>query len=421
MKRNLLPQMTYEWRNNIWLILGLTIASLAIWYFCLSVYSIGKNYFLPMGFDGEDVYVMKLGTHFPGSPNYVDEGEHTREMDDSDKKLLLAKIRSNPNVEAAGFSINGSPYQNSFEGMPIRLARPTVDSVYYLGNFRHISPEVVRVLRLESRTGEDADYLQQKLEEGEILVGHVDKDRLSDYYKDGFRLAEELYGQYVCSGDTTVLYHVADVINKVRRNTYENMSDWGDIIFPIDENAFLGEVSTIMVRVKPGCGDKFLRDYVSDPDLTTQRNIYVTKCTGLSDLRKSVERNNDMQVRMYMVLICFMVIIIFLGLLGTFWFRVQQRVSEIAIRRVCGASRGDIFRRLIGEGLLLLIGASILTAIIGWILIEKLDYDEKFTRMELAWLEAATFILVIVGIILSILAPARLAMRINPAEAVKEE
>lgn len=128
-----------------------------------------------------------------------------------------------------------------------------------------------------------------------------------------------------------------------------------------------------------------------------------------------------MQVRMYMVLICFMVIIIFLGLLGTFWFRVQQRVSEIAIRRVCGASRGDIFRRLIGEGLLLLIGASILTAIIGWFLIERLDYDEKFTRMELAWLEAATFVLVIVGIILSILAPARLAMRINPAEAVKEE
>ena len=47
----------------------------------------------------------------------------------------------------------------------------------------------------------------------------------------------------------------------------------------------------------------------------------------------------------------FLLLNIFLGLLGTFWFRTQQRRSEIALHKVHGASDMSIFTRLISEGL----------------------------------------------------------------------
>lgn len=421
MKRVLLRQMSNEWRNNMWLILGLTIVSLAIWFFGSALFTIMQHFFRPLGFDGEDVFVLEIRKFSPNSPNYVDGGESTEEMNNADLKLIIARLRNNPNVEAAGFTRNCTPYQNSYAINYVRLRFPEPDTLYYNGNTGYISPDIVKVLKFRSRTGKDMDYLQQKLEEGEILVSHVDKDRLPDDRVDNFRMAEDMVGQYICGWDTTKVYHLSDVINKVRRNAYEDEPTWGTILYPIDESGDVTGALNIMLRVKPGCADKFRRDFEENPAMTAQRNIYVSNCEKLSDMRKSNERRNDMQVRMYSVVIGFMLLIIFLGLLGTFWFRMQQRVSEIAIRRVCGATHGDIFRRMIGEGLILLAGATLIAAAVGWLAIVKLGYDEKFTRIELLWLEVATFIVVALGIILSIFTPAWLAMRINTAEAVKDD
>lgn len=414
-----MSQMRHEWRDNIWLVFGLTLVCLAIWFFGSALFLTLRDYFRPLGFEGDNVYVLDIGFHREGSPNYV-EVEHPQEMNNADLKAILAGLRNNPNVEAAGFTQNGSPYQVSFWGNNVRLRYPTPDSIFYMGNMRYISPEIVRVLKLKSHTGKDEDYIERKLEEGEMLVSHVDKDRIQD--KDyEMRLAEEIVGQTVCGWDTTKIHRVADVIVKVRRNAYEDMKDSGDLVFPIDESGDVTGSMDIMVRVKPGCGPKFRQDFEEKPEMSSQRNVYLRSCTALSDMRKSSERKQDMEVRLYTVVIGFMLVIIFLGLLGTFWFRMQQRVGEIAIRRVCGASRSDIFRRVIIEGLVLLVGASVLVSIIGWIGIVKLGYDEKFTRIDLLWLEVGTFVVVALGIVVSVAGPAWMAMRINPAEAVKDE
>lgn len=419
MKRSLMSQMCHEWRDNIWLVLGLTMVCLAIWFFGSALFLTLHDYFRPLGFEGDNVYVLEIGFHSQGSPDYV-ESENPQEMNNADLKAILAQLRNNPNVEAAGFTQNGGPYQESFMGNNVRLRFPTPDSIFYIGNTRYISPEIVRVLKLKSHTGKDADYIERKLEEGEMMVSHVDKDGMSNRDQD-VRLPEEILGQSVCGWDTTKVYRVADVIVKVRRNAYEDITYCGDLVFPIDESGDVTKSWDIMVRVKPGCGSKFRQDFEERPEMSSQRNVYLRDCTKLSDMRKSVERKHDMEVRLYTVVIGFMLVIIFLGLLGTFWFRMQQRVGEIAIRRVCGASRGCIFRRVISEGLILLVGASILVSIVGWIGIVKLSYDEELARMDLLWLEFGTFVVVALGIVVSVAGPAWMAMRINPAEAVKDE
>lgn len=57
---------------------------------------------------------------------------------------------------------------------------------------------------------------------------------------------------------------------------------------------------------------------------------------------------------------------IFLGVIGTFWFRTQHRRREVALRMAMGSSRRGIFLRLMGEGILLLTVAAIPALIIAF-------------------------------------------------------
>ena len=64
-------------------------------------------------------------------------------------------------------------------------------------------------------------------------------------------------------------------------------------------------------------------------------------------------------IRSARLIVVFFVFNVFIGLMGTFWFRTRHRRSEIALRMAMGSSRGRIRWQLLGEGLLLLALASI--------------------------------------------------------------
>ena len=51
------------------------------------------------------------------------------------------------------------------------------------------------------------------------------------------------------------------------------------------------------------------------------------------------------------VVVLFLLVNVFLGLIGTFWFRTRRRRSEIALRMTMGSTRGGVFRLLIGSGI----------------------------------------------------------------------
>ncbi len=424
MKRSLIAQMRNNARDNMWLVIGLTIVSLAIWFFSSSLLTILRYRFLPLGFDAENVFVFDIERLDPSSPDFVGTADEAMHTYSDDLKVLIRRIRESPNVEAAAFSRNGGlPYQSGFDSKKLFLPKGN-DTLVYFGHGREMSPEMVKVLRLQSRTGKDADYLQEKLEQGDMLVSNV---YVYPDWTEGTAYAKDINGQYPLKMDFNedldeifVKTHIADEIDIIRMNGYD-YPPGGTIIVPIDETKVLPWVYHIAVRVKPGCAGKFRDEFMSTREMRQHRNVSLYGMQALSDMGRDTERSSDLDVRLYSVFICFMLIIVFLGLLGIFWFRIQQRIGEIAIRRVCGASRIDIFRRILGESMILLLCAVVLTAVIGWIIIVKLDFTDRFTIAELIWLEVATMVLVAVGIVLSILWPGWVAMRINPAEAVKDE
>ena len=129
--------------------------------------------------------------------------------------------------------------------------------------------------------------------------------------------------------------------------------------------------------------------------------------------------------RDYFVGLGFLLLNIFLGLLGTFWFRTQQRRGEIALHKVHGATNGMVFTRLMVEGLFLLILVTLPALLIdfalataelnSWRNSTTLEYDRLFICATI------TFLLIALMILIGIWFPARKAMEVQPAEALHDE
>ena len=185
----------------------------------------------------------------------------------------------------------------------------------------------------------------------------------------------------------------------------------------------------LCVRVRPDVDNadfpaRFRKDMAEQLRLG---NLYLLDVQPLSYIRdgyiRSIGVENEVKTRVAVA--CFLLANIFLGIIGTFWFRTQQRRSEIALHKALGGTNRTIFNRLLTEGLLLLVIATVPAIVIDW----NLAHAELNSWMNGTTLETGrfiittvlTFVLITLMIVTGIGIPARKAMKIQPAEALREE
>lgn len=219
-------------------------------------------------------------------------------------------------------------------------------------------------------------------------------------------------------GDSSKLLKVGDVIQQIRRSEYE--PSWaGGIIYPLDED---GDIwGDVVLRVKPGREMQFKEDFRNNENLRKYRNVYLSDMKRLVDIRTLTQHNDEIKIRMFSSLMIFLLVTVFLGIAGTFWFRVQQRVSEIAIRKVNGATRMDVFRRILSEGTILLLCSSLIISVLVWPFISKFMDMLREEWYVFLILELVSFALIAIGVLMALWYPAHRAMSIEPAIAIKEE
>ena len=121
----------------------------------------------------------------------------------------------------------------------------------------------------------------------------------------------------------------------------------------------------------------------------------------------------------------FLLLNIFLGLLGTFWFRTHNAVRRIALHKAHGATDRAIFSRLLSEGILLLAIVTPVALLIDYNL-AHLELTPGGTVRTLEWdrlllCAAISFVLIALMIVIGIGIPARKAMKVQPAEALHDE
>ncbi len=416
MNRNLLTQIKNEGRDNLWLVVEFTIVAVVVWMLTVSLRQMLENKYTELGYDIEDVYRISVRRIAEDNPRYIHDIDNNEDL-----RTLIANIRKSPYVETAGFSRNSMPYSYSYLGYGLKVIGEP-DSILYAGNTRQGSPQMARVLRLKGVDGITPEELEEMLAKGSILISPITS---KSFTTENREWVESLIGKRGFIDDTTRTYPFSAFIYHMRRNDFE--SGGNTIYVPIDEStAEIGQAREIGVRVKPGMGKKFEDEFYANPDMRMMRNTYLSQLKDMRDVRAVTISSQESSLRLYVAGIVFLLVIIFLGLLGTFWFRIRQRTGEIALRKTCGATARDIFRRIIGEGMILLAVALIPALIIGTCVIYFYYNELELAFFKIDWspfalcfgITAAVMALII---IIGVLIPARRAMSIEPAIALKEE
>ena len=419
MEKKLLKQMKNEWRSNLWLAMELLVVSVVMWYIIDLLYCRIATYLEPRGFNIEHCYLVQMEVLTPKSADYQPYNDTHKLCDEV--RELADRLRHRPEVEAVSLSQNSYPYNGSNSGLGV--AYDTLRSDRYVIR-RMVTPDFVRVFRYQGTRGETPEQLAAMLEKGEFLASdnlyeeRYDVKLTSLVGKDGFRLF----------GDTTRTYRLGAALQNVRYHDYEQACESYSMTYNMNllSEWWINDDNELCIRVKEGQDRNFIENLKADSEkLYRVGNLYISDVRSFQDLRRNFQQIYSNELRNYFFGMGFLLLNIFLGLLGTFWFRTQQRRKEIALHKALGSTDVGIFRRLLSEGFLLLLIITPLAVIID-VTLAYFELNSWRNGTTLEWdrlLFCALGCLVLIGsmIAVGICIPAHKAMHIQPAVALHDE
>lgn len=417
MDQKLIKQVKNEWRSNIWLVVELAVISIVLWYIIDYLFVTGSVYNQPRGFDISHCYRISTGHLTEQDSDYVPDRDGEKLYEDYEE--LRRRIELRPEVEAASLSMNSTPYNGSNSGV-----RYLVDSIFSAGYVicRRVSPEFPKVFRWRGMKGETPEELGEIIKRGDVLVS----DNLLHFSTDNPRPMTEYVGRkIVLDYDTAHPATVGASIVPVRYNDYMQGEMNRTVVSGIPRSYF-GVGGEFSVRVKANMDEGFIEALMADADTQLRAgNLFITNVESFDDVREAHQHGTETQIRNMIFIMAFLLVNIFLGLLGTFWFRTRQRSRDIAIRLVSGATKGDIFRLLISEGLVLLTIATPV-ALLADLNIAHAELNQYYEGEHLEWgrlliCGGVTYLLIALMIALGISIPAWRAMKIDPAVALRDE
>ena len=319
-----------------------------------------------------------------------------------------------PEVEAVSLSQNSYPYNGSNSSGEVRY--DTLQAPGWTIR-RMVTPDFVRVFRYQGTRGETPEQLAEMLERGEFLAS----DNL--YRKYDRKLTEFVGKRFQLFGDTTKTYQLGAALQDVRYHDYDQARS--SYCFLVKQSFYYVGLE-LCVRVREGQDNDFITKLKKDSESQFRiGNLFISEIRSFHDIRRNYQQAWTNDIRNYVMGMGFLLLNIFLGLLGTFWFRTQQRRSEIALHKAHGATDRAIFSRLLSEGLLLLAVVTPIALVIDWNLAHmELNSWRNGTTLEwdrLLLCAGISFVLMALMIAIGIGIPARKAMKVQPAEALHDE
>lgn len=417
MTKKLFTQIRNEWRSNLWLALELLVVSVVMWYIIDLLYCRIATYLEPRGFNIEHCYLLDMGVLTDKSPEYTPYSDNHRQSDEV--REMVKRLQRRPEVEAVSLSQNSYPYNGS---------NSSADVVYdtlHAPNWtirRVVTPDFMSVFRYHGTRGETPEQLATLLEKGEFLAS----DNLYNYAH--LTMTSLVGKEFHLFGDTVQNFRLGAALQNVRYSDYEQARFCYSMVYNLNllDDAWTNADNELCVRVRAGNDQNFIKNLKADSEKQFRiGNLYISEARSFADIRRNYQQSYANEMRNYIVGMGFLLLNIFLGLLGTFWFRTQQRRGEIALHKAVGATDGAVFSRLMCEGLFLLIVVTIPAVIIDAVL-AYFELNTWYNGTTLEWSRllfcaVASFVLIAVMIGIGIGIPARRAMKVQPAEALHDE
>ncbi|MDE6340944.1 MAG: ABC transporter permease [Muribaculaceae bacterium] len=416
MKRKLLTQMRAEWRANVWMAIEMLLVSVVLFVLADKIYTAVATLNEPLGFDWEHCYILRVRELSDASPDY--RQYDTQDDRYADLLTLKQRLQARPEIEAVTMSSNAVPYNPNNSMIQLDIDTFSMADAPLL--VRRVDPDFFKVFRVEGANGQSADELGEILQRERIIPSDNVLRR-----KAGINTLKPLYGkQMVLSGTDTLTLRAS--FKPMKYNDYGTIYGWaGASMFERFHPSMMGFMEGLSVRVKDNMDNDFMEHLMADADKELRvGNWYIASIDSFKTIRKEYNRGSATETRNVVICALFLLVNIFLGILGTFWFRTQQRTREIALRMVSGATRLDIFRRILGEGQILLLLVTPVAIIIDYLLtIYEFTswYDGFFEPVHFCVSVLAAWVLMALMIAIGIYFPARRAMSISPAVAMKTD
>lgn len=421
--RSILKQIKNEWRSNLFLFVELLLVFAVLWYIVDLTTVTARVYNAPMGFDTDHCYNINIGKLTPKAADYT--SNITSEEDMKHLLQLTERLRHHPGVEAVALSQNCYPYNEGSNSMSI-----VVDTTMMNARLYWAGPDFFRVFRYTAADGTAPDKMDEAMRINQLVIS---SNLTEEHPELGMKDATSLQGSEVTlwHKDSDQHIRVGAVGTPVRWSHFYTTHEWGGAYIAaaltMDKLKEFGDPRyiNISLRVTSEEDHDFSTRLMDAADRLYQvGNLYLLDIASYKELRHQCELEDMNDLKTRLCVLGFLLMNIFLGVIGTFWFRTQHRRQEVALRMAMGSSRQVVFFRLMGEGLILLtlatIPAAILALNVGYaelVDVTKLPFDTGrfLLGILLTWLLMA---LMIIG---GIWYPASKAMKVQPAEALHDE
>lgn len=419
MIQHLLKLIWTQRRQNAWIVAELFIVFILLWYIMDFFITFGYTASIDSAYDIKDTYQVQLASIPESSPLYVryEEGEQQAA---ADFLSILERIRQHPQVESVCVSNMSAPYCASYRD--IRLSKDTIQTNDC--HFMEVTPSYFEVFRIHPLAGGEPSQLAKALNENSVIISRK-------FAQDEFP-GEQAKGKILYLKDNNEEFLIGDVCGPLKRDDYRPEEYAAYLLLSNSDLAQMNEgvlsQFEISIRVKPGLNQRdFIQSFQQDiREQLSVGNFLLYKVRSFDDLRYTLYLSDGRmdEIRYRVAFMIFLVFNIFLGIIGTFWFRNEYRKPEIGLRLAVGSTRSQILRMMIGEGWLLLSLVAI-PAVILCINLAKMEFigtnimHITFFRIFFGLL--LTYLFMAFIIMLGTWYPAYLSSRVAPADTLRSE
>ncbi len=331
-------------RKHSLMILGIVISFVALFLVMTTFIYHFDNYLKPLGFDYHDVLYLNLGWSNQSAEEIAETIRQIQFMLDSYPEVENYALSESFVFIPSATSMDD--YRSSGEEITIHQLR---------GGDKF--PETMGFDLISGRwfSNEDDVYTYQP-----IVVNQAAADALFPQEDPLGKIITDDSQTTAADGSVTITEHEYRIIGLIddfrnggeltgsKKRLFQRANLSGDIEW-LDHS--IGVFTRLMIRVKPG-SDIMLEQRI----LREVENIakdWTPTIGRLEDARRSANRES-MIIPTILGIICgFLVINVALGLFGMIWYRTNQRMAEIGLRRALGSTIGNIRQLIIGESMVL--------------------------------------------------------------------
>lgn len=352
-----------------------------------------SNYKKPMGLGYKNVWIINYNNSY--KTNNADSLNLYYET-------LKQTIKSLPQVQEVSSTADNTPFTQNMNTTGIMFNNQKIDGVNWYtvdDNYK----DVLNMQLLEGRWFNKADAIAKNLP---IVINSDLKEKL--FGKDN------AVGKLIGDNNKNKMRVIGVVQSLKMRGDYAPSSIG---IYNRTDTGSFRWLGKFLVKVSPDADAAFegrlyktLANYMKNSDVEIEH---------LTEKRKSINYFTMVPIIVMLIVACFLVINVALGLFGVLWYNINKRRGEIGLRRAVGASGQSVSSQLVSESLIL----ATISLIVGTF------FAVQFPLLNLFDLSAGVYIVAIILSVLFIyllvficsLYPGKQAAAIFPAVALHEE